>query len=447
MSGGGVSNREEWRVRFEAAIRPLALSVTASRYGLPQLDNAAFRNLAREAKVNLEAAQVLREYYPSIQGDVDEVIGLIVEHPDVGDVFDGEGERTATFVTMPGHGFRVELRQVAERIARIAVIRGEAAAAMETDEFLALAGRGQLPGFEVAVVRGLAVDGAVELAPGTFVTTYGDAVARGLAKKREPEPLGFGPDHEADGASVVCREMTWRPCLVGPQAANHKPSLTPKPSYAGKPGPALSVVLDSLSVVMEQRVELVEIYSCAPAFTDINLNFAPGSSTWFTVNDQWRTQQLTSCQALRVGTVLEAWTGVRGRNRSRLELGLARLASSIRRNRGRFPLEDRILDVAVALEVLYGLEGGELTHKLSTRAAYLLGGDSPEKRVEVYDRVQELYRARSSIVHGRKRLNRKERGEAQKAAESGFEIGRDTLVELLRRRVEPDWKRVTLSAK
>ena len=62
---------------------------------------------------------------------------------------------------------------------------------------------------------------------------------------------------------------------------------------------------------------------------------------------------------------------------------------STRRNRGRFWLEDRILDIAVALEVLYGLKGGELTHNLSTRAAYLLGCGSAG-RVDVFEAVQEL---------------------------------------------------------
>lgn len=433
-------------MEFEAAIRPLASSVGATRYGLPPLDNAAYRNLARTAKTDPNAAQALHEYLPSLQADAGDAIGLVVNHPDVGDVFDGEGEDAATFVTMPGHGFRVELRQAVERVARIAVIRGEAAAAWEIDEFLALAGRGQLAGHEVAVVRGLAVDGIVPLAPGTFVTTYRDAVGRGLAKERKPEPFDFGPDHEADGASVVYREMTWRPCLVRPRTASDERKLAPKPKYGEASGPAFSVVLDLLSLAMEQRLEVVEILSCAPSFTDIDPNFAPGSSTWFTIHDQWSVQHLTNGQALRVGTMLQAWAGAKGRNRRQLELGLARLVSSIRRNRGRFPLEDRILDVAVALEVLYGLEGGELTHKLSTRAAHLLGGDSAEKRVDVFDRVQNLYRARSSIVHGRKRLDRGERKRAQEAAESGFEIGRESLVQLLHRSVEPDWKRVTLSA-
>ena len=445
-AGSDVRNRDEWRVELEAAIRPLASSVTARRHGLPPLDNAAYRKLAEEATVNPAAARALREYLVSTHADPSDVIDLIVEHPDVGEVFDGEGEDAATFVAMPGGGFRVELKQMAGRIARVAIIRGEAAAARETDELLALAGRGRLPGYEVAVVRGLTVERVTPLGPGAFVTTYSDAVKRGLARKREPEPLGFGPDHEADGASVVYREMTWRPCLVKPLTSADIGKRPPTAKFGGRSGPMLNVVLGCLSLVTERRVELVEILSCAPAFTDIIPNLAPGSSMGYVITDEWPAEDLTRGHASKVGSLLQAWPGVKGGNQRRLELGLARLVSSTRRNRGRFWIEDRILDVAVALEVLYSLDAGELTHKLSTRAAYLLGSGSAEDRVDVFDAVRDLYEVRSSIVHGRGRMDRAERERAQQVAKRGFDIGRESLVVLLNRRVEPNWKRVTLSA-
>ena len=438
--------RDDWRVRFEAAIQPLSLSVTASRYGWPSLDNATYRALAKQAQQNPEAAWALQEYLPRIHVGAGEVIDLIVGHPNVGEVFEGQGDDTATFVTMPGKGFRVELRRMAEKIARIAVIRGDAAAAQEVDEFLALASEGELPGYEVAVIRGLTVDGVVSLGSGNFVTSYSDAAERGLARELEPEPLRFGPDHEADQASVVFRKMTWKPCLVDPRSSRNLGDWPSKAKFEGGSGPALGVVLDLLSLVAEKRVELVEILSCAPAFREINPNFGPGTSRFFMVTDQWPTEQLTCTQASQVGDLLRAWTRFKRARQTNLELGLARLASSIRRDRGRFWLEDRILDVAVALEVLYGLDGGELTQKLSTRAAYLLGADEAAARIDVYDAVKELYATRSKIVHGGNRINQERRLESRKAAVRGFQIGRDTLLKLLNRGGVPDWKRVTLSA-
>ena len=115
VAGGNGRNRRDWREQFETAIRPLASSVTAARYGLPSLDNAAYRTLAKQAEQNPRAASMLQQYLPRIHVDAGVVIDLIVEHPEVGEVFDRQGEDTATFVTMPGKGFRVELKQMAER--------------------------------------------------------------------------------------------------------------------------------------------------------------------------------------------------------------------------------------------------------------------------------------------------------------------------------------------
>ena len=153
-----------------------------------------------------------------------------------------------------------------------------------------------------------------------------------------------------------------------------------------------------------------------------------------------------TAQAPSASNLLEAWQRFGGDERWRLELGLARLVSSVWRDRGRFWLQDRILDVAVALEVLYGLGGGELTHKLSTRAAYLLAPSEPGRRVEIFEAVKDLYATRSGIVHGKKRTDRSKGQEAKDVAQHGYEIGRQTLLALLERGEVPRWQRVTLTA-
>ena len=327
-------------------------------------------------------------------------------------------------------------------------MRGDDVAATELDNFLTFASQGQLLGYEVVVFRGLAVEGAVNLGPGTRLASYKEAVRRGLVRKREPEPLNVGPDYERMRASVLFREMTWSPCLVGPSTVKDFGADRPASEFGWVSGPSLGVILDLLSLVTAQRVEMVEILSCAPDFIDVNPNLGPGSSMGFVIPDQWQVGDLTSAQAMEVGEWLEAWASFSD-ERGVLELVLARLVSSFRRHRGGFWLEDRILDVAIALEVLYGLDSGELTHKLSTRAAYLLDG-GPERRIEVFDAVGRLYGARSRIVHGVGRTNPSKRKGGRKDAEEvarlGFEIGKETLSKLLNRGALPDWKKVVLSA-
>ena len=114
---------------------------------------------------------------------------------------------------------------------------------------------------------------------------------------------------------------------------------------------------------------------------------------------------------------------------------IGRLAEALTRA-GRFAVDDRILDVAIALERMYELEGGEISYKMRTRAAWFLGVDA-ESRVREMKAVKEFYEARSAIVHSRKK---KAPAEKQRAAfEKGFDIARRSLFRLLRDEPPNDW--------
>ena len=78
-----------------------------------------------------------------------------------------------------------------------------------------------------------------------------------------------------------------------------------------------------------------------------------------------------------------------------LALATRRLAASLSRPGGRFAEEDRILDVAIALEICYG---GKTGHQLAKRAARLLGADATEQ-IHTYDQARRFYSVRSRIVH------------------------------------------------
>ncbi len=81
-----------------------------------------------------------------------------------------------------------------------------------------------------------------------------------------------------------------------------------------------------------------------------------------------------------------------------VELAIRRLAASFSRPGCRFGQEDHILDVAIALEVLYG---GTTCHKLAQRAAALLGTSVTEQK-RTYEQAKGFSEARSRIVHCKK---------------------------------------------
>ena len=68
------------------------------------------------------------------------------------------------------------------------------------------------------------------------------------------------------------------------------------------------------------------------------------------------------------------WLSCPGSRRHAIELATRRVVASLGPAGGTFGLEDRILDVAIALKVMYGpFDGGEIAHKLRTCAAWRLG--------------------------------------------------------------------------
>ena len=129
---------------------------------------------------------------------------------------------------------------------------------------------------------------------------------------------------------------------------------------------------------------------------------------------------------------------------------ITRLAEALARQ-GRFRTEDRILDVAIALERMYELDQGEISFKLKTRAASFLETRTKD-RLGVFNDVQELYDARSGIVHvrGGKRKQPKPKHvlerERQAAFDKGFGVARRTVVKLLKEGPPPDWNEMLLEA-
>ena len=116
-----------------------------------------------------------------------------------------------------------------------------------------------------------------------------------------------------------------------------------------------------------------------------------------------------------------------------MNLEIRWLAGSFSRPGGRFGQEDRILDIAIALEVLYG---GKTGHNLSQRAAALLGGNATEQKHR-YDQAKGFYDLRSSIVHW------KNAPRSPAVLDEELEAGRDlaclTLMSLLDRGEPPKW--------
>lgn len=177
---------------------------------------------------------------------------------------------------------------------------------------------------------------------------------------------------------------------------------------------------------------------------DRNFAFGVRHTGGFVSDTRPPERPMTDEDAATFTTLSRDWISYRG-NRDPLDLAVHRLAASLSRPGGLFSTEDRLLDTAIALEILYGLKGPELTHKLSIRAAWLLDRGA-KSRKETFADVNQFYRVRSSIIHGDAPRGGPDAVPAALAA--GREIACLTLAKLLQRK-EPmnraDWDALIVS--
>ena len=113
---------------------------------------------------------------------------------------------------------------------------------------------------------------------------------------------------------------------------------------------------------------------------------------------------------------------------------IGRLDEALARD-GRYASKDKILDVAMALERMYELDGGVISRKMQTRAASFLGDDTGS----LEETIKEFYDTRSGIVHNKRKQNSPARN--QEIFIEGFSIASRTLFKLLREGA-PDWEKI-----
>lgn len=87
--------------------------------------------------------------------------------------------------------------------------------------------------------------------------------------------------------------------------------------------------------------------------------------------------------------------GLNLKDRKKLQIAIRRWIKSTSNK----DIEDKIIDLVIALEALYLPDVGESTFKLAVRASWHLGGDR-ENRVKLFEVFKELYKCRSKVAHG-----------------------------------------------
>lgn len=103
---------------------------------------------------------------------------------------------------------------------------------------------------------------------------------------------------------------------------------------------------------------------------------------------------------------------------------------------------DRALDLGMAAEIVLmhdqSWSNTEITYKIASRAAWLLGGDA-DKRAEIFDQIKQLYAARSTAVHS---------GVLPSKSKIDLEVADELVGHVIRAILErgsfPDWMSLTM---
>lgn len=112
---------------------------------------------------------------------------------------------------------------------------------------------------------------------------------------------------------------------------------------------------------------------------------------------------------------VERFLALRGEVRDVVEVALTRLSLA----RRRFKAGDKALDGSICLEALFGDSQGEMTHKITVRAARTLRSTLADRR-DVAQAIKAFYKLRSKVAHGR--LTSMKETEQYEIAKTGLDL-------------------------
>ena len=369
-----------------------------------------------------------------------EVRGMPAVHPARVDLVAPPEPRDDIWIQILSHGYRGSLSSM---IARLIVHRREGPdgglrrAAAELDRLLAPRGnpdQSPLPddlsvGYHVALFHGLRVGEPVPLAGDMTILPFeqwGTFVSERILQDFAPTLIR---DNLREFVGALVQPFRWKPEFR---------------RRAGGPSPRLDGGR-SFFAEAQAFVELLALFHAVPVTCLAMIPYCIHRTASYLLGDshhnssyQWGHSArsfdiFAESTELSVDALAEASKAFGYRHSPHYQYCapiIARMAEALARS-GRFQTDDKILDVAIALERMYEDERDRsaIGLKLGTRAAsFLETGTEGQERV--LQNVQEFYNVRSAIVHKRKKPPSV--AVKEQAFTKGFKVARRSVVKLLR---------------
>ena len=466
QANGTAFNAADWIGRLAAALEDVAAQARPAFPFAPEtphygpLDeywpsiNRQYRALAARAKHDPDAAQLFAESPLWLKSDPMEARAILREHPLLRPGLIGSGKREGIgFILANRDWFHVELKSLVSHLAKRTMKDSGEQAAQLLHRYLTAGAEANLPAYEITLLHGLKLDRRFDLGREAYLAPYEDTEATdGLPDEPAKRLNGTGRNPRPVSTTALVRSLRWGPGVAPPPdrgdfSTSH--ACAPKVKYRFPSDYEIDltdrllddnkVLVDLLSIAtrspLVSHTSFVRVakwiealdpnFACSFRNSSASLSAAAPKEHPFSPHD-----------AATFAALASRWCTYRGR-RDVIDIAIRRLAASFARVGGPFSVEDRILDVSIALEIMYGPIKHKRTYQLATRAKRLLG-QGTNKRGWISKKVKSFYEVRSAIVHGQKKIKG-----GQSAIDKALEDGRDlaclTLAELLSQGPIRDW--------
>ena len=292
-------------------------------------------------------------------------------------------------------------------------------------------------GCDALLFYGLTVNERIEVEDGMQILPFEELrrfVELEFVKELAPRGAGF---HEWRGVGAVIAPFRWRPVFRRRGSVNELPRCPPERFL-----PDAGTFLDLLAVSHAAPVlPLASISGCIDRAAARLFGVGTQGPGFY---QKWAADGLDGfdeCPVLRPAAVQEAREAFRGRESARFQRLapiIGRLAVALARD-GRLAINDKVVDVAIALEGMYELPRWKKLVRLENRVSGFLG-TAAEEVPRIKENLRMLYETRSDIVHGGSReVSPLRKGAAFVA---GFELARRSLFKLLRHGAPDNWDEV-----
>ena len=430
---------EVWALEFARALGNVISDAVVTRATDQTLTMAEFAPLIRDAKRDITCRRGLSEYQIRFGASLTDAVNVLRRHPCMSELIGKSASAEADYGLAGLHaaytfaGTEQFLRSLIEMVVRFGAIFGHVEGARRMDQALLLGtGRG-LPGHEVIFFSGLVLDRPWRVVPGLYLMPYEsfrgqlDAMARFTYDSCLGRALGQDEFGERPSLVVLVRHFKWGPALV-----RGEPLIPTEHDYEyGNRFLESESVIELLSLFAGLPFQIVAHHSRAEQwFYDLLGDGLDLGSHYFMRSPvdsaPGQGNEIGSGKRRPFQDVVGLWAKFAEEDRKRARLVASRLSGALSR-KGSLALEDRILDVAIALEILYAMTRRD---ELANWAGVLLEDDKRD-REETRLKVEALHDCRTAIVHD---LSDSGRGEASEDVySSGFEIARRSLVMHLNR--------------